>query len=226
MPAYNILNSRGVLVSIINVGTTTGDVDTPGNQPIEMIGQGISPYGLFQNESNYHILENFARDTEPVNPAEGMDWYNSLLQQPNFHNGTKFVPYLTTSSAGGGLFAMLPTATGIDFTQATPVTIPIFTAPGDGSSWLPTMLILVPTSTTGPFNPAQFSLEIVADSEDVLENVNLANPDAGTTAHQYNIGGTTRYASGIETISLKIAIEDTTAVDLTVNAFLFGFNNQ
>ena len=40
MPAYNLTNSRGVVVDIINVGTTTGDITVPGNLPIEIQGQG------------------------------------------------------------------------------------------------------------------------------------------------------------------------------------------
>lgn len=218
MPAYSILNSRGVLVSTINVGTTTG-----ATFPIELRGQGISPYGEGQATIDYHLLENFANTVEPVNAVEGMDFYRSDLQLPHFYNGTKFVPYLTLGSGIGGLFQMLPSATGIDFT--VPGTTALFTAPGDGTSWLPTMLVLVPTTTTGPFTPAQFNLRIAAP-EDVMENVNLANPSAGSAAHQYSIEGTTRYASGVESISLEITIEDTTAVDLIVNAFIFGFNNQ
>jgi hypothetical protein len=217
MPAYDVKNSRNVTVAIINVGT----VDN--SSPLTLLGQGVSPYGLSRAESDYHLMENFANTIEPVNPVEGMDFYRTDLQQPNFYNGTKFVPYLTLGSGAGGLFEMLPSATGIDFT--VPGITPLFTAPGDGSAWLPTLLVLVPTTTTGPFNPAQFNLQIAAP-EDVFENANLASPSAGTRAHQYNIQGTTRYATGVETISLDITIEDTTAVDLIVDAFLFGFNNQ
>ena len=224
MPAYNIVNSRGVVVDIINVGTTSDSVAP--FFPITMIGQGISPYGENQANTDYHLLENFANDTEADlagKEVEGMNFYRTDLQLPHFYNGTKFVPYLTLGSGIGGLFQMLPTATGIDFT--TPGPVELFEAPGDGTSWLPTMLVLVPTLTTGPFTPAQFNLQI-AVPEDVMENVNLANPSAGTAAHQYSIEGTTRYATGVEKIILDITIEDTTAVDLIVNAFIFGFNNQ
>lgn len=225
MPAYNLTNSRGVVIDIINVGTTTGDITVPGNLPIEIQGQGISPYGTLYADTLYHLLENFANigTSPPVNPVEGQNFYRTDNATPQFYNGTKFVPYLTLGGAGGGLFEMLPSATGIDFTVVG--TTALFTAPGDGTSWLPTLLVLVPTTTTGPFTPAQFNLQIAA-AEDVLENAQLSTPDAGTTAHQYTIQGTTRYASGVETISLEVVIEDTTAVDLVVDAYLFGFNNQ
>ena len=225
MPAYNLTNSRGVVVDIINVGTTTGDITVPGNLPIEIQGQGISPYGTLYADTLYHMLENFANigTSPPVNPVEGQNFYRTDSQTPQFYNGTKFVPYLTLGSSGSGLFEMLPSAIGIDFT--VPGTTALFTAPGDGSSWLPALLVLVPTLTAGPFTPAQFNLKIAAP-EDVLENANLANPSAGTAAHQYTIAGTTRYASGVETISLDITIEDTTAADLLADAFIFGFNNS
>jgi hypothetical protein len=223
MPAYSLTNSRGVIIDTINVGTTTGVT-----YPIEIQGQGISPYGTIYADTLYHMLENFANDTEADlagKEVEGMNFYRTDLQLPHFYNGSKFVPYLTAGSAGTGLFSMLPTATGIDFT--TPGPVDIFMAPSDGSAWLPTLLVLVPTTTTGPFTPAQFNLQIKTGvAEDILENVNLANPDAGTTAHQYNIQGTTRYATGAEIITLDIMIEDTTATDLLVDAYLFGFNNQ
>lgn len=224
MPAYNLTNSRGVVIDTINVGTTSGDITVPGNLPIEIQGQGTSPYGTLYGDTLYHMTENFANTIEPTNPVEGMNFYRTDLQIPHFYNGSAFVPYLTVGGAGGGLFQMLPTATGIDFTAA-PATYDLFTAPGDGTSWLPTLLVLVPTTTTGPFTPAQFNLQI-AVAEDVLENAQLASPDAGTTAHQYTIQGTTRYASAVETISLEVVIEDTTATDLLVDAYLFGFNNQ
>ncbi len=85
MPAYSILNSRGVLVTTINVGTTTGVTF-----PIELRGQGISPFGEQQATTDFHIMENFANNVEPVNPVEGMNFYRTDLQQPHFFNGIKF----------------------------------------------------------------------------------------------------------------------------------------
>lgn len=216
MPAYTLDNSRGVTVAIINVGTTTG-----ATFPIEIQGQGISPYGTLYAETVYHLLENFANDTEPTNPVEGMDFYRTDLQIPHFYNGTKFVPYLTQGNGATGLFEPLPSATGIDLT--TVATTPIFTAPGDGSSWLPSLLILVPTTVTAITGPAHFNLQIGAP-EDVLEQTLVSNPTT-TSAHQYSIEGTTRYATGAETISLDVTIA-APGTALLVDAFIFGFNNQ
>lgn len=221
MPAYDVKNSRNVTVAIINVGTTTGDPNVIGNLPIELPGQGISPYGTLRAETDYHILENFAKDSEPVNPVEGMDWYKTDSQIPHFYNGTKFIPYLTQANGAGGLFDMLPSATGIDFTATG--TTALFTAPGDGTAWLPSLLLLVPNTVVGITGPAHFNLQI-ASAEDVLEQSQVANPDTNV-AHQYSIEGTTRFATGVETVSLEVTIA-APGTTLLLDAYLFGFNNQ
>jgi hypothetical protein len=215
MPAYTLQNSRGTTVAIINVGTTTGVTF-----PIEIQGQGIAPYGTIYAETVYRMLENFANTIEPTNAIEGQDFYRSDLQLPHFYDGTRFVPYLTQGNSGSGLFARLPSATGIDLT--TLGTTAIFTAPNDGTAWLPNLLVLVPTTVTAITGPAHINLQIAA-SEDVLEQSLVFNPSV-QAAHQLSISGTTRFATGAETISLEV----TTAAPgtaLLVDAFLFGFNN-
>ena len=216
MPAYTLDNSRGVTVAIINVGTTTG-----ATFPIEIQGQGIAPYGTIHATTLYHMLENFANSIEPTNPVEGMNFYRTDLAVPHFYDGSGFVPYLTQRSGNSGLFEMLPTATGIDMTVAA--TTPLFTAPGDGTRWLPSYLVLLATTATAVTGPAHFNLQIAA-AEDVLDQTTVANPDT-STAHQYSIEGTTRYATGAETISLEVTIP-APATALVMNAFLFGFNDR
>lgn len=216
MPAYNLDNSRGVTVAIINVGTTTG-----ATFPIEIQGQGIGPYGTLYGETVYHIMENFANDIEPTNPVEGMDFYRTDLQLPHYYDGTGFVPYLTQGTGNSGLFTMLPSATGIDMTVAG--VTPLFTAPGDGTAWLPSYLVLVATTVTAIAGPAHFNLQIAA-AEDVMEQNTIANPGL-TTAHQYSIEGSTRFATGIESVSLEVTIA-APGTALVMNAFLFGFNNR
>ena len=166
-------------------------------------------------------MENFANTIEPTNPVEGMDFYKTDTQVPHFYDGAGLVPYLTQGNANAGRFVMLPTATGIDMTNIG--TIPLFTAPGDGSSWLPTMLILVSTDANAVAGPAHVNLQIAA-AEDVLEQTPVSNASL-TTAHQYSIAGTTRFATGIETISMEITIQ-APATALVMNAFLFGLNNR
>ncbi len=219
MPAYTLDNSRGTTVAIINVGTTTGSTF-----PIEIQGQGISPYGTLFSDTVFHLLENFANITEADlagKEVEGMNFYRSDLQVPHFYDGAGFVPYLTQGNANAGRFVMLPTATAMDMTVAT--TYDLFTAPGDGTAWIPSYLVLVSTDVNAVAGPAHFNLQIAA-AEDVFEQTIIANPGL-TTAHQYSIEGSTRYAVGAETISLEVTIP-APATALVMNAFLFGFNNR
>jgi hypothetical protein len=167
-------------------------------------------------------LENFASTIEPTNPVEGQNFYRTDLQVPHFYDGSGFVPYLTQGNANAGRFDMLPAATGIDFTNAA-APLPIFTAPNDGTKWLPSYLVLVATTVTAVAGPAHFNLQISA-VEDVMEQTTVANPGL-TTAHQYSIEGSTRYAVGAEQISLEITI-GAPGTALVMDAFLFGFNNR
>ena len=218
MPAYDIKNSRGVTVAIINVGTTTG-----ATFPIEIQGQGISPYGTLYGETVYHLLENFAHNVEPTNPVEGMDFYREDLQIPHFYNGTKFIPYLTAGNSSSGGFNMLPTAQNIDFT--TVQTVPLFTAPNDGTNFHVTQMILIPQTVVDVTGFPQFNLNIAA-SEDVLENVIAPSP-ALDSHYTYNVQGKTRFATLAETINLDIVIAATGggSLDFTMDAYLFGYNN-
>lgn len=216
MPAYDIKNTQGATVSIINVGTTTGNAF-----PVELIGQGISLYGPQTATNFYHLLENFADDIEPTNPVIGMDFYRTDLKIPHFYNGTKFVPYVTGSSTASGAFQMLPTAQNIDMTVAG--TVDIFTAPNDGTTFHATSLMLIPTFVDAVSIPPQLGLELDS-AEDILENVVCASPTL-STHHFFNIQGTTRFASGSETIKLRITVP-ATASGLTMDAFLFGFNKE
>jgi len=219
MPAINITNSRGVVVATINVGTTSGTAF-----PVEIQGQGISPYGPIYGDTIYHLLENFARDTEPTNPVEGMDWYKEDIQIPHFYNGTKFVPYITGATGATGLFNMLPTAENVDFT--TTGLTDIFTAPSDGTTWHPTMVILYPRAVVDVTDPAQFNLRIASD-EDVMENAIVNNPTT-ETHFSYQIMGRTRFVSDAETIQLNVqqAAMGGGSLDLRFDVFLFGWNKQ
>lgn len=219
MPAINVTNSRGIVVATINVGTTTG-----ATFPVEIQGQGISPYGAIYGDTIYHLLENFARDTEPSNPVEGMDWYKEDIQIPHFYNGTKFVPYITGATGGSGLFEMLPTAQNVDFTVTGQT--PIFTAPSDGTTWHPTLVVLYPRAVVDVTGAAQFNLRVAAD-EDVMENVILSNP-ATDTNFSYQIMGRTRFLSDAETVDIDIqqAATGGGSLDLRYDVFLFGWNKQ
>ncbi len=221
MPAYDVENSRGTLVTTINVGTTTED-----NFPIEMIGQGISLYGEITAETEYHLMENFAKDVEPNNPVEGMFWYNSDDQLPLFRNAAQFIPVTTANSGYAHQFSMLAAATDIDFTVSGETII--FQAPGLANvTHHPTGLLLIPKSVNDgglpPIGPTQLHLKIDQD-EDVMENVLVQNYTLDKHAF-YTIQGMTRFASNAEEIKLNIVNPATGAgaVDLKYDAIVFGY---
>lgn len=223
MPAYNVLNSRGNLVTTINVGTTTG-----ANFPIEMIGQGISLYGGIVSETQYHIMENFANSAEPTNPVEGMFWYDSDTQLPNFRNVSQFVPVTTANSGYAHQFSMLAAATDVDFTVAGSTTI--FQAPGLANvTHHPTGVLLLPKSINDgglpPIGPTQLNLYIDT-SEDIMENVLVQNYTMQKHAF-YTIQGMTRFASNAEEIKLEITSPATGAgaIDLKYDVIVYGYQS-
>jgi hypothetical protein len=70
--AYIINDSRGQIVAIIPDGT----IDTT-STPLQLVGRGVTEYGVPENENYVFILENFAKDTAPVNPLQGQLWFNT-----------------------------------------------------------------------------------------------------------------------------------------------------
>ncbi len=221
MPAYNVENSRGTLVTTISVGTTTED-----NFPIEMIGQGISLYGGITANTEYHLMENFANNVEPDGPVEGMFWYHSDDQLPLFRNSSQFIPVTTANSGYAHQFSMLAAATDIDFTVAGSTTI--FQSPGLANvTHHPTGLLLIPKTINDgglpPIGPTQLNLYIDT-SEDIMENVLVQNYTLDKHAF-YNIQGMTRFASNAEEIKLEITNPATGAgaVDLKYDAIVFGY---
>ena len=70
--AYQINKFNGEAGSIlVEDGTINTTLD------IKLIGKNYSGYGEAQNENFLHLLENFARDSAPVNAIVGQLWYNT-----------------------------------------------------------------------------------------------------------------------------------------------------
>lgn len=222
MAAYNVTNTRGNPVAVVGVGTTTGT-----NFPIEMIGQGISLYGGIVAETQYHLMENFADDTQPTDPVEGMFWYETDDQIPHYYDGNQFIPLSGAANNYAHAFEMLPAATNLDFTA--PGTTTIFTAPGLANvTHHPTGILLIPNTVNDggspPITPATFNLSIgLPGNEDVMENVSIVNPTIDKQAF-FNIQGMTRFATNAESIYLEIVQEATGAgtIDLTYDVIVFG----
>ena len=223
MPSYNVFNSRGSLVTTIGVATTTG-----ASFPIELIGQGISLYGPIIAQNQYFLLENFAKDTAPTNPVEGMFWYNSDPKRPNYYDGTQFIELTGATSNASHAFIMDTTATDVDFT--TTGSVDIFTAPSTATiTHHPTGVILIPKLVDDggapPITPATFNLYIDS-SEDVMEN-SVVIGHADNRHGYFPINGMTRFASAAEKVKLDIVIPATGAgaIQLLYDVVLFGYQN-
>jgi hypothetical protein len=70
--SYVITNTRGQIVAVVPDGT----INTT-STPITLVGRGVTPYGLYENDNYVGIMENFANPTAPPNPILGQLWYNS-----------------------------------------------------------------------------------------------------------------------------------------------------
>jgi hypothetical protein len=70
--SYVINNSRGNIVAVVPDGT----INTTATS-VNLVGRGVTPYGLPENENYVFLLENFASSTAPLAPILGQLWYNS-----------------------------------------------------------------------------------------------------------------------------------------------------
>ena len=70
--SYVINNSRGNIVAVVPDGT----INTTATS-VNLVGRGVTPYGLPENENYVYLLENFASPTAPLAPVLGQLWYNS-----------------------------------------------------------------------------------------------------------------------------------------------------
>jgi len=79
--SYVINNSRGNIVAIVPDGT----INTTATS-VNLVGRGVTPYGLPENENYVYLLENFANSTEPLAPVLGQLWYNSSTDVISSYN--------------------------------------------------------------------------------------------------------------------------------------------
>jgi hypothetical protein len=85
--AYTINNTFGsTLVTLADgtIDTTTTD--------LTLIGKGYAGFGERLNENLVKLLENFSNTSSPANKIKGQLWYDSLLNQINVWNGSKWKP--------------------------------------------------------------------------------------------------------------------------------------
>ena len=84
---------------VVNKGSLTVDDGTVNQQTsLSLPGRNTTSYGTIIAENFLHLLENFAKNTAPVNAVEGQLWYDTTVgvDQLKIYDGTQWV-------ASGGL---------------------------------------------------------------------------------------------------------------------------
>ena len=146
--SYVINNSRGNIVAVVPDGT----INTTATS-VNLVGRGVTPYGLPENENYVFLLENFASSDAPLAPVLGQLWYNSSSDVISSYN---------TANA----WSALASQTYVQNQKASPVFTGVPTAPtadyGTGNTQLATTAFvqsekLSPTFTGIPIAPTASS---------------------------------------------------------------------
>ena len=113
--SYVITNTRGQIVAVVPDGT----INTT-STPITLVGRGVTPYGLYENDNYVGIMENFANPTAPPNPILGQLWYNS---------STDIMAVWNTANAWASLASQSYVTTSITDAKVSPAFTGVPTAP-------------------------------------------------------------------------------------------------
>ena len=147
--SYVINNSRGNIVAVVPDGT----INTTATS-VNLVGRGVTPYGLPENENYVFLLENFASPTAPLAPILGQLWYNNSSDEISAYN---------TANA----WSALASQTYVQAQKASPAFTGVPTAPtadyGTNSTQLATTAFvqgekLSPTFTGVPIAPTASSV--------------------------------------------------------------------
>lgn len=114
--AYIINRWDSTEVAIIQDGTVYQGLD------VKLIGKNYAGYGEIQNENTLHLLENFARATEPPNAIRGQIWYDTANKKIKFYTGDATISGEKTWKIAGGT----------EYAAAAPLN------PTDGDLWFNT----------------------------------------------------------------------------------------
>ena len=85
--SYTINKTDGTRLITLKDGT----VDIASTD-LALFGKGYAGFGERLNENFVKILENFAKNTAPVNKIKGQLWYDTVANQIKVWNGSKFKP--------------------------------------------------------------------------------------------------------------------------------------
>jgi hypothetical protein len=200
---------------------TVTDMTLDTSTPINIIGRGYTGFGQTVFGNLYKIMENFASDTPPAAPAEGMTWYAPTAQELSFYNGSSWIVLAHSGNMMGAMLSRMGPADSVNFETAG--TLNIHTA-AVGTSSLVTSVLVVPqvgASVTGANIPS-FTLEVSTSTGDICDKVAMLGLDAATKFFYHPIGGTNRIVAAGEVVKL---VKDTLVVPadtLIADVYLFG----
>lgn len=211
-------NTEGQIT--VNDGSTTGD-----SYPIEFIGNNYINYSPKIANSFLDLLENFRGNTAPMNPREGMFWYNNANMQ--FRAGDSWSPVLSANSALSLFSQENAIEEPIDLTvrpvnlDSSPV---IFRHPDPSGDvrYYPTNIILQVINANNITNPALIALHTTT-SEDILNDVSVSAKNSGEFIHYIIQGNTRSISTSTGNNEIKMEIKKPSNGNFTVNAFIFGW---
>lgn len=210
-----VYNTRGSSVA------TLADMSLDTTTPLDMIGRGYSGFGSVIFSDMYKLMENFASDTAPSSPVEGMTWYAPTAQELSFYNGTDWVVLAHSSNMMGAMLSRMSGANNVNF--KTSGTLNIHTA-ATGTSSLVTGVLVIPQAgaTVTGANIPSFTMEVTTSSADICDKVAMLGLDAATKFFWHPIGGTNRIVAAGQVVKL---VKDTlidSGDTLIADVYLFG----
>lgn len=210
-----IHNTRGQ--SVATITDMAVDVSTP----LNMIGRGYTSYGEYIFENMYRLMENFASDSAPTAPAEGMLWYAPTAQSLSFYDGTDWISLSHSANMMGARLSRMSGADSVNFETAG--TVNIHTA-AVGTSSLVTGVLVIPQggASVAGANVPSFTLEVSNGTADICDKVAMLGLTSATKFFYHNISGTNRIVAAGEVVKL---VKDTLIVNadtLIGDVYLFG----
>ena len=182
---------------------------------LNLLGQGVTPYGQYTADDLVWMLENFAGPNNPSNPITGQEWYNTTDQNMKVYNGTSWVnvgPYPNDNN--------IMTNTVVDGNNILPVIVNGTTM----AIWSGTTFTPSPPIAGFPIIRAGLNLNETMGPLPVFYGVNV-NPFGGSAIVIYLAAAGYSYVSGD---SGKVYIRSNSGgamSDVLPNPTISGFGN-
>jgi hypothetical protein len=212
--AYTINNTFGTTLVTLADGT----IDTV-TTDLTLFGKGYAGFGERLNENLVKLLENFANTSSPQNKQKGQLWYDSLNNQINVWNGTKWKPVGSSTNSSTS-----PTNgnTGDTWFDTTNNQLYVY----NGSAWT----LIGPTTVAGS-GVTQVVSETIADNvgvnKSVLKFVTNDTVVAIVSGEAFTPGtAIAGFATITQGINLSTAVASNKLTGTSTNSDALGGNNS